>query len=104
MPPAQSRGIDDTISDLTTFSVESTNWSGTVKNFKPSDFAIDFDVDVWKLRFNLVVTIGYKADFDIQTTGAAHEVKEVVSGALPLGYGFSLKLTYSIVADFCDTP
>lgn len=89
-------------------SVSGTNWSGKVYDYAPDwdNCDIGLDVDVWKLRFNMAVTLAVKAKFDITTTGASRgrEKVEVANINIDLKYGFSLNLKYEFVAQFDDTP
>ncbi|MDO4806001.1 MAG: Cna B-type domain-containing protein [Coriobacteriales bacterium] len=104
-PAGQLRGADYT----PTFHLNpsGTNWKATIdySSISFDDVGASFDVDIWDLKFDLVVSLALGFDFDVTSTGSSggRERKEVIGLGVSLGL-FSLNYATIFEAEFDGTP
>lgn len=87
------------------FTPSGTNWSCRLSNPSLGDIGADYDIDIWDLKFDLVVKAGINFDFDVTSTGSSggKESKKIASLVIPLGL-FSLRYDCLFEAEFDGTP
>ena len=90
--------------------VSGTNWSGRVYDFLPDLSNCDLDTDIslkpWSFRFNVVLYLAVKGKFELTSTGSSGGKEEVEIGSIniPLPASVTLKMKYTLVVSFDETP
>ena len=84
--------------------VEGTNWSGKITSFEPSWPTVRGSVNVWKLKFELILNLRFDLGFELETTGASggKESSRVASVSIPIEDLFVIAVVYNFQAKFDD--
>ena len=86
-----------------TRNVEGTNWSGEITDFDASWPKASFKVDIWDLKFELILNLRFDMGFEIETTGATNgrDSSAIASVSVPLQL-FNVNVDYNFQAEFED--
>ncbi len=80
-----------------------TNWEGEITSFEPSWPSASVYVNVWKLKFELVLNLKFDMDFRLHTTGASggRESVTIAGVHVPIEL-FTINVLYKLQTEFYD--
>ena len=80
-----------------------TNWEGEITSFEPSWPSASVYVNVWKLKFELVLNLKFDMDFRLHTTGASggRESVTIAGVHVPIKL-FTINVLYKLQTEFYD--
>lgn len=80
-----------------------TNWEGSITSFEPSWPTASVNVNVWKLKFELVLNLKFDMDFRLHTTGASggRESVTIAGVHVPIEL-FTINVLYKLQTEFYD--
>ena len=80
-----------------------TNWEGEITSFEPSWPTASVSVNVWKLKFELILNLKFDMDFEMETTGASggRESVTIAGVSVPIKL-FTINVKYNLQSEFYD--